>query len=347
MPDFLRWLLNAAKPGKALPPGEFLWSPAKHFLFRRCPRAWFFRHYQAQGGWNELSADPAMHAYLLKYLVTADSWMGRTTEKALSGALQDIMQIYGEDRVGSLAKAFKIRTTSLLMQAEADLADRDLTDPKRTVFLELYYDTGEFRSASGLTASIRDRFRQFFHAWEASELPQELASTDALSWRLPPEYRIFPFAGVQISLRPWLYSVERRTVRAWSFHFAFSGSELANVYPDAENEEYNLPERVFASWCTRKYPDFEIKIRKIIFTPGGLIDRTDVPAPVSEDFVVRSAGEMIQTVNHPGGLKAEVFPRLDESGGECARCRFRELCFRTGVPPEQEKSPEKGDGRNA
>lgn len=346
MPDFLRWLLNAAKPGKPLPPGEFVWSPAKHFLFRKCPRAWFFRHYQAQGGWNELSADPAMHAYLLKYLVSVDAWMGRTAENALSGALQDIMQIYGEDRVGELEKAFKIRTTSLLMQAEEDLTDQDLSDPKRTVFLELYYDTGEFRSASVLTASVRDRFQQFFHACGSTGLLQELAAADALSWRLPPEYRLFPFAGVQISLRPWLYSVERRTVRAWSFRFAFSGSGPTSNDPDAEKEELDLPERVFAAWCFRKYPDFEVEIRKITFTPAGLIDRTDVPAPVSEDLVVRSADEMIRTANHPGGLKAECFPRLDDPEG-CARCRFRELCCQMGVPPEREENPEKGEEPDA
>lgn len=345
MPDFLRWLLNASKPEKPLPPGEFIWSPAKHFLFRKCPRAWFFRHYQAQGGWNDLSADPAMHAYLLKYLITVDSWMSRTAEDALSGALLDIMQVYGEERVPSLMKAFKIRVTSHLMQAENDLADLNLTDPKRTVFLELYYNTGEFKSASALLSEIRNRFQYFFNAFEASDLPQELASADALSWRLPPEYRTFPYAGLQVSLRPWFYAVERRTVNAWFFRFAFSGGEPAN-YPVGDDEEYALPEQVFAAWCSRKYPDFEVRVRKIIFTPDGLLNRTEIPAPVSEEFVVRSAYEMIQAANHPGGLKADCFPRLKEPEG-CSQCKFRELCLRMPVPPEQENDLEKGDAQNA
>ena len=106
MPDFFRWLLHGAKSGKPRPPDEFIWSPAKHFLFRKCQRAWFFRHYLAQGGWNTLSAYPSMHAYLLKYLDSADSWMSSTAEDSLSG-MEQLNRLVGNEQIKNKIKTSK------------------------------------------------------------------------------------------------------------------------------------------------------------------------------------------------------------------------------------------------
>ena len=318
-----------------MPPGEFLWSPAKHFLFRRCPRAWFFRHYLAQGGWSELSSDPAMHAYLLKYLQTVDSWMSSAAEDSLAGALLDILPLSGEGRAAALTEAFQLRVSAHIIQAREDLEHEEyFTDPKRTSFLELFYATGEYRSVSELLSVVRNRFTDFFRSWEDSGIAEELAEADPLSWRLPPEYRIFPFAGQQISLRPWIYAVHRRTVTAWTVRFAFSAVEESRTYPTSE-EECGLPERVFAAWCAEKYPEFEVRVRKIFLTPDGWIDRTELPVPVSEDFVVLSANEMLRLVNQPGGLQAEKIPRL-ENPENCRLCRFRNLCETQPAPPREE-----------
>lgn len=337
MPDFFRWLLHAAKTGKALPPGEFIWSPAKHFLFRKCQRAWFFRHYLAQGGWDALSADPPVHAYLLKYLDSADSWMSSTAEDSLSGALLDIARLSGGGRAQSLTEAFQIRVSAHLLRARDDLKDNAyLDDPKFTSFRELYYNTGEYSSAGELLSIIQNRFRDFFLQWENQHLSEELAAVDPLDWRLPPEYRLFTCSGQQVSLRPWIFAVYRRTVSAWTLRFNFSSPADQNFFPE-DDEEYGLPERVFAAWCQRRYPDFELEIHKMNMSPDGLICRTEIPAPVSEDLILRSAGEMLEIVNRPDGLKSENFPRLDDPAS-CADCRFRAVCDSEPVPPVEEKS---------
>ncbi|MBQ9337306.1 MAG: hypothetical protein IJS14_08430 [Lentisphaeria bacterium] len=333
MPDFLRWLLNADKPGKPLPPGEFVWSPSKHFLFRQCRRAWFFRHYLAQGGWNELSADPAMHAYLLKYLATADSWMSSAAEDSLVRALMEIMPFSGEGRAGALTEAFQVQVSARLIRARDDLAhDEYLSDPKRTSFAELHYGTGEYRSAHEMLSVMQNRFRDFFALWEGSGLPEELAETDPLDWRLPPEHRLFPFAGTRISLRPWIYAVRRHCVTAWTLRFLFSGQEEAPDPRDGE-EEYGLPERVFALWCARKYPEFKVRVRKIFATPDGLINRTVIPIPVSEEFVVQSVHPMLKAVNQPGGMRSDLFPKLEDPA-DCRFCRFRGLCETEPAPSD-------------
>ncbi len=334
MPDFFRWLQHAAKTGKPRPPDEFIWSPAKHFLFRRCRRAWFFRHYLAQGGWNSLAADPAMHAYLLKYLDTADSWMSSTAEDSLSGALLDIAQFLGEGRAQALTEAFQIRVSGHLIHAREDLKENAyLDDPKFTSFQELYYHTGEYGSAREMLQVIQNRFQDFFLQWDELHLSRELAAVDPLDWRLPPEYRLFTFAGQQISLRPWIYAVCGRTVSAWTLRFDFSSPEDHDTFP-ADDEEYGLPERVFAVWCQRKYPDFELEVHKIYVTPKGLICHTEIPAPANEDLIVCSAGDMLAVVNQPDGLKSENFPRLKDSPA-CASCRFREICDSEPVPEEE------------
>ena len=334
MPDFFRWLLHAADTGKPRPPDEFIWSPAKHFLFRRCRRAWFFRHYLAQGGWNSLSADPAMHAYLLKYLDTADSWMSSAAEDSLSGALLDIARFMGEGRAQALTEAFQIRVSGHLIHAREDFKENAyLNDPKFTSFQELYYDTGEYGSAKEMLLVIQNRFRDFFMQWEELHLSEELAAVDPLDWRLPPEYRLFTFAGQQISLRPWIYAVRGRTVSAWTVRFDFSSPEDHTAFP-ADDEEYGLPERVFAVWCQCKYPDFELEVHKIYATPKGLICHTEIPAPADEDLIVCSAGDMLAVVNQPDGLKSENFPQLKDSPA-CASCRFREICESEPVPAEE------------
>lgn len=345
MPDFTRWLLNASKAGRPLPPGEFVWSPAKHFLFRKCRRAWFFRHYLAQGGWNSLSADPAAHAFLLKYLDTADSWMSSTAEDSLSGALLDTARIRDESRKDELTEAFQVRVSARLLQAREDLSrEAALDDPKRTSFLELHYDTGEYHSAQELLTVIRNRFRDFFRQWESSGLSEELAAVDTLDWRLPPEYRLFHYAGRQISLRPWIYAVQRRTVRAWTIHFAYSTPDQVAGFPQ-DDEEYGLPEKVFAAWCAARYPDFEVEVNKIYLTGEDMVRRKEIPAPVSEDLVVCSSCDMLEAVNHPDGLRSEKFPRLTDRN-QCVNCRFRSLCDTEGVPPEEDEGsdPEGGAG---
>ena len=337
MPDFHRWLLHAAKTGQALPPDEFIWSPAKHFLFRKCQRAWFFRHYLAQGGWNTLSSDPAMHAYLLKYLDTADSWMSSAAEESLSGALLDIARFSGEGRVRGLTEAFQTRVSGHLLRARDDLKENTyLDDPKFTSFRELYYDTGEYSSASEMLSIIQERFRDFFRQWDLLHLSEELAAVDPLDWRLPPEYRLFSHAGQKISLRPWIYAVRHRTVTAWTLRFDFSASENENGF-QADDEEYGLPERVLAAWCERRYPDFELEIRKCRMTPEGLVMRTEIPVPVSEDLVMRSSGEMLEIINRPDGLKSEIFPRLNDPAS-CSNCRFRELCESEPVPVQENEA---------
>ena len=339
MPDFFRWLLHASKSGKPRPPDEFIWSPAKHFLFRKCRRAWFFRHYLAQGGWNTLAADPAMHAYLLKYLDTADSWMSSVAEDSLSGALLDIARFSGEGRAQALTEAFQIRVSTHLIHARDDLKENAyLDDPKFTSFQELYYNTGEYGSAQEMLQVIQNRFRDFFLQWEEIHLPQELAAVDPLDWRLPPEYRLFNYAGQQISLRPWIYAVSRRTGSAWTVRFVFSSPEDYAAF-QADDEEYGLPERVFAVWCQYKYPDFELEVHKIYVTPKGLICHTEVPAPASKDLIVCSAGDMLAVVNQPDGLRSDNFPRLEDPA-YCASCRFRELCESEPVPPVPEEETE-------
>jgi len=345
MPDFLRWELNAAKSGKPLPAGEFIWSPAAHFLFRKCPRAWFFRRYLAQGGWKESAADPSAHAYLLKYLDHTDGWMSSAAEESLTRALLEIMPFSGPARTDALTEAFQTKVSAHLIRARNELADSSyLTDPKLTSFSELHNATGEYDSPAELLGMIQYRFKEFFRLWENSILPQTIAEVDPLAWRLPPEYHQFPIDGIRVSVRPWMYAVYRRTIAAWTVRFTFSDPSAASAFPDGNDEEYGLPERVFAAWCARKYPDFEVEIHKIYISPDGLVSRIEVPLPVSPDFVLASADEMIRTANLPGGLKSELFPRLEDRS-KCSGCRFRDLCDSEPVPPEDETTD--GDAENA
>lgn len=332
MPDFRRWELNAARPDQPAVPEEFSWSPAKHFLFRKCRRAWYFRHYLAQGGWDVLSGDAALHAYLLKYLSTLDGWLGEVLEESAVRALLAIAAVPPDARAEALTEELQTEVSARLLRASDELASEAyLDDPKLTSFAELHYQTGEFVSGAALMNAAKERFTLFFRLWEDSELPDELASVDPLCWRLPPEHRSFRMRGINISLRPWLYAVQHHGVQAWTFHFFSASSGEMDLRTD--EEEYGLTERVFAAWCAEKYPGFSVRVKNISCTEEGLIRHCIIPVPVSSGFVCESADAMHRLLRLPGGVTPEHFERT-EYPENCQHCSFRGLC--ENYPPRNE-----------
>lgn len=337
MPDFRRWLLDASQPENPLPPGGFVWSPAKHFLFKKCPRAWFLRHYLAQGGWDVLSGESALHAYLLKYLAEPDAWMSATLERALSEALLEIapVPIAGVDRAAALTEELQIRVSRQLRRARGELTREEyFSDPKLASFAALHYRTGEFASVDELISVLHARFAAFFRRWTDSDLPGELSAFEQLSWRLPPEHREFAWGFWRISLRPWLYAVRRSHVEAWRFTFTFgSGAAGATDWGD-EAEECNLSERVLAAWAAGKYPGFPLRVTSVICTRDDLLSRRLFPVPVSAGFITESAEPMLRMANRPGGLKPECFARAKQPEA-CLSCCFRAVCAVLPFPPEE------------
>lgn len=333
MPDFRRWVLQASEEFSAQKPGDFIWSPAGHFLFRRCRRAWFCKHILAQGGWDIYSHEFALHAYLLKYLDTADSWTSRIVEGSLAEALLKIAN-EREDRTALLLEEWQISVSQHWIRARDELIREDyLSDPKKTSFLELHYAEDGFPSPLSLMNKIREHLSLFFRLVESSEIPAELATFDSLAWRIPPQLNTFTQYGLKIALRPWLYAIRKKTLQAWTFSFDMGNASSATEFPDPDDEENGLSERILALWCALRYPVYQPVVHKVHLTSDGLIRRKIAPIPVSEEFLRESSVPMLRLLNDRNGLRMSSFPTAPDPA-QCLACRFRSLC--ENLPEEED-----------
>lgn len=331
MPDFKRWLLNAAKFSNDLPQGEFTWSPAKHFLFKRCLRAWYFRHYLAQGGWDLHANDNSMQCYLEKHLTTFHAWIGNVLESAMASALSNIAGVRVEkEREEALIEEMQIHVSTSMITAEQQLSREEyLHDPKKLSFAELHYQTGEFSCVEELLSEAYRQFRLFFELFTDSHLPRLIVSIDPLSWHLPPEHKTFYYHEIPVSLRPWIFAVSRKKLIAFEFRSYPDPEDLTGFSNTEDNTESGLKEKTLATWTASRYREHTTEIHSIRFSGEGLFPRKIIPSQLNSSLVGKSAKEMLKKINHGRGVAIEQFP-CTEKAEICLSCHFRGLCSKLG-----------------
>ena len=113
MRDFRREIETASECSVELAETEFSWSLSRHFLFRRCERAYFLHYYFAQGGWDS-GADPVVcDAYAAKKLNTLESWLGSETDRVFRESLDRVRMIEPQMRLFCFRKEMNLRLAHL------------------------------------------------------------------------------------------------------------------------------------------------------------------------------------------------------------------------------------------
>lgn len=328
MPDFDRFVLEATSWREGVSPGTFSWSAGKFRLFRACERAYFLRHYLAQGGWNAYSRECSQRAFLEKYLSTFDEWLGEVAEDSLDRALRETMPYrVSSGRSAALMEAFQVHVSRRLLLAEPELrAEEFWTDPKKLSFSELYYHTGEFASHRDLLESAREIFTGFFAGLESSGFMERLMELDPLGWRLPRECVEFPFAGTSVHMRPWLLALHRGRAVGIAFRFVHDPEKMPDRnYGDPGN---GLSEKVFARRIAERYAGWSPEVWNGVCVGDRFEWSSFRPSPVTEDFVRDSVREMLEKVLGNASISLSDFPKT-ETPSFCETCRLRGVCRET------------------
>ncbi len=325
MPDFDRFVLEATSWREDVSPGTFSWSAAKYWLFHGCERAYFLRHYLAQGGWNSYSCELAQRAFLEKYLSTFDEWLGEMVEDSLDRALRETMPYrVASGRGAALMEAFQVHVSRRLLLAEPELrAEEFWSDPKKLSFAELYYHTGEFASHRELLESAREVLTGFFSGLESSGLMESLLELDPLGWRLPPEHVEFPFGGTSVHMRPWLLALHRGKAVGIAFRFVHDPAKMPErKYGDSAN---GLSEKVFARRISERYSGWHSEVWNGVCVGDRFAWSSFRPAPLAEEFVRDSVGEMLGKIIGSSTVSLSDFPKTEEPS-VCENCRLRGVC---------------------
>ncbi len=69
---------------------EFSWSKSRDTLFRECPRAYYYNHYGAWGGWRDDAPDDVRELYVMKNLCSRPAWRGIVVHDVAERALSAI-----------------------------------------------------------------------------------------------------------------------------------------------------------------------------------------------------------------------------------------------------------------
>ena len=331
MRDFHSDILRADRSGRDLPGGEFFWSCSTHLLFRRCPLAWFYTHYLAQGGWEIASREESCHAYLLKYLETEQSFLKRILEESLSSALLSILHLQEPLlRAQVLEESFQREVTERYFRALEDVENaRYLRDPKYTSFMELHYKTDPDLNVKTFFRSLLEKLKLFFREFERLSLAGELASPDPLQWHnRNREYITFYYGSGKVVLRPFLYYFTGREFLAWKFSVRKKGEmETLLLDPSGSGDpEQFLTEKLLSAFCRSRYGEgVQCIVHQLCLTERELLYRRLLPEPLPEDFVRESSEKILQILHFSGGVKQENFPE-NKDPGYCEQCRFRALC---------------------
>lgn len=331
MRDFDRDLLNADRSGRVIEPGEFLWSASSHLLFENCPRAWFYTHCLAQGGWEIFSRQESCHAYLLKYLETKHSFISRTLREALAQALQEILDIScAEERTALFTECFQRAVTERYFEALEDVENlRYLSDPKYTFFAELHYRVDPDQSVQNFFRGILEEFKRFFREFERLSLAELFAQRDPLQWHNDPrEFITFYYASGKLVIGPCLYFFTGKEFHVWKIRSGkLSEAEKFSLLQEEDpEEEHFLSEKVISAFCLVRYGEaVRCVVHELLLTEERLLVHTLCVKPVPEEFVRKSSERIRETLSLPGGIRQENFI-CTEDLSRCAVCRFRALC---------------------
>lgn len=333
MRDFTSDVLRADRPGRVLPvTGEFCWSASSHRLFLYCPRAWYYTHYLAQGGWEIHSREESCHAYLLKYLDTAAGFLQKTLQESLGKALLSTLPIQEASlRADVLTESFQTEVTARYFRALEDVEQaRYLRDPKYTSFAELHYKYDPDLTVRGFFHSLLENFKCFFREFDRLSLAEILAEADPLQWHnRPEEFLSFCYASGKVVLGPVLYRFTGKEFHVWKIT-AGKIPELENLSLTGEDPEEEpssfLSGRTVSAFCRVRYgEEVPCIIHFLHWTGEKLLYRKILVKPLPEDFVKESSARILEYLHLPGGVRKENFP-CSEDPERCTACRFRALC---------------------
>ncbi len=326
MHDFRKSVLQSALWLRDISQDTFSWSAEKHRIFHTCRRAYLIRYYIAQGGWDASASPIARKAFTEKYLRTFPAWLEELFSESLSDALLQLRTVPKHRYADELIHTLKLRLSHRIFLAEAFLAEkRDLTDPKKLSFFDLYYRTRRFSGRRQIIAECKQFFRKFLSCLPASSLAERILRTDALAWRVPPAFLLTHCGAIPVYLRPRIHAFDQGEAVFLSFSLFPSESDLPHTgYSCGEPDAGALGDSLFASYASGRFRTERITCHAVMQCGPEFSEEELRPSPAPEKLIRESAARMLAHL--PSSADSlEDFPPGREPA-RCSRCRFQGTC---------------------
>lgn len=317
MRDFQRDVLAASKPAIDIPAGEFSWSLSRQTLFESCQRAYFIRHYLAQGGWNLHANELSKQAFLEKNLRPFDSWLEELFNDAIASTLQD-----APDSMAEAAAARRLRASleRSLAEAEAELRFEEWrSDPKKLNLMELYYGDGEFKSYTGAITAARESLEAASEAFVASEIFPELLAVENVQWRRGGKPQSFQMDGIEVWTSSRLTWLSKGLLRSLLIHLAKPDPAISS-----------LQASLFMLFANQRHKARGRTLLRVAFLEEGLFKAETRYPNIKEasDLIAGSSAVMLAKIRSGGTVRSCDFPPAADRDAICLKCRFRGLCKR-------------------
>lgn len=331
--DFAGEVLRSAETPDKVVPGKTTYSAAGYELFTYCPRAYFYRYYAAQGGWDPYAGEFARKVFRLKYMRTLEGEAARILSESLSRMLfhYEMLPPGAEEKEGATGKfleKWKYFTSREVWKMGRALEEELWrNDPKMPDFLELHGENPLFHSPGELMDYLIEELRSFFHeVREDSLLLPTLARLPRESFRSSLCFRDLTVENIPIVLPPFLLVLHKGVAAKLSFSFRFSDrNTTGEMELDSYGENFTLTQKLFALFASRTFSGHTPEIWDICWNKGKLSFHPRPVAPLSLTFLQESAAELFSFSGKERFLSPENFP-CRKKKENCHFCRYFSLC---------------------
>ena len=297
----------------------FTWSHTRDRLLQSCARRYYYRYYQAQGGWHRDASPAARRAYVLGQLTSLDLALGTSLHARAREIASAIAA--GSPRPALATLRERVRADLNRVYSNSRNLQNFLRDPRgHAMLLGIYYQRGISEQTIG---RIRERMDQCLEHLVASSVWATIERCPSTAVRVIDAPALFDADGVPVWVAPDLvYTApgERTTIVDWK-----TGREDASA----------IDQLCLYAWFVRDAlgipmgrTGYEGRVVELASGTECLVDLTSKAIDDARRRLHSSVATMRELLEGPEYERPkpiDSFP-LTAQRARCPECNFWELC---------------------
>ncbi len=303
---------------------EFGWSSSRGRLYKRCMRAFWFRHYGMWDGWNRNAHPGRRIAYRLSKMNSLIPWSGNLVHDTVEWA---VMRIAKRLPVNLDDAQRRMRSDMVRGWRESRGSDW-ATKPKHNLNLsEMYYE-GETPEVQAKAADMRDRAKASLSNWWDMGWPEMLMALGVDDWvelegLSKIRFRDMVDIFVQPDLAFW------RDGRLWVVDWK------TGTPKEADQRQI----MIYVIWAMKRGTKLQDIRAQLVYL--GKKNKGEKTLSFTVDQMRSFANDLWDEINEVrqqlhnkehNVARAADFPMTDDKE-KCKWCEFRQLCHGRGTAP--------------
>lgn len=301
----------------------FSWSCARKRTYDYCQRAYYYKYYGAQKGWDKFTTDEPRRLYILKNIKKADRWLEDILSKA-------VVRIFTENRIKMdreiLAKHLCFEVIKNYNRDWMKIRAREWEkDPKNPNIFEVYYRSDpEFLYAK--QDVYLNRLLMALNCFILSPLFEELRAVPFLSWKHLRRPDCFFINNLCIWCAPDMVWVEKGELKILNMKLGASDKSSRKDHRNAVN----------ALMANIKYRFSLEKVKCLTFYfeaqhPADALEISE-PGNLTKTIkeIEKSAAEMKSKISTDSNVYESDFPKRKCNIKKFDFCEFMEYCEKNG-----------------